>query len=149
MASGFTQFYTLQWGRDSLVAEICTLMNKIQKTKELQWGRDSLVAEIAGAVYEAPGAIGTSMGPRLVSRGNNVNTFVFTNVGTGLQWGRDSLVAEINCYLLNTRKHLSLQWGRDSLVAEILSPAAIRISNWILQWGRDSLVAEIHPTQNF
>ena len=36
----------LQWGRDSLVAEMCGSPVVGQDTPRLQWGRDSLVAEI-------------------------------------------------------------------------------------------------------
>ena len=36
----------LQWGRDSLVAEMGQLAEALLKAVTLQWGRDSLVAEI-------------------------------------------------------------------------------------------------------
>ena len=64
----------LQWGRDSLVAEMPRKrLLKRNLLKSLQWGRDSLVAEMSESRYWPLFRRMTSMGPRLVSRGNAVH----------------------------------------------------------------------------
>ena len=69
--------FSLQWGRDSLVAEMSVERpRRLSVEGLLQWGRDSLVAEIAVAGS-------------------------FLNAQSPLQWGRDSLVAEITAVVGN------------------------------------------------
>ena len=64
---------------------------------QLQWGRDSLVAEMLIQLAANRVRIhDASMGPRLVSRGNtDADMPNDTQESDVLQWGRGSLVAEI------------------------------------------------------
>ena len=70
-AGGLPILTALQWGRDQLIAEICSLEPAASPAGKLQWGRDQLIAEIrASALHSASTA--------------------------SLQWGRDQLIAEIS-----------------------------------------------------
>ena len=64
----------LQWGRGLLAAEMATASRPYKGPASLQWGRGLLAAEIPAEL--PPGFfLGiASMGPRLVSRGNQVRS---------------------------------------------------------------------------
>jgi len=49
MKMTFDEFYTLQWGRRLLAAEIRTARNSWPNPATLQWGRRLLAAEMRGA----------------------------------------------------------------------------------------------------
>src|SRR5260221_2529604 len=61
----------LQWGRGLLAAEISDSNGQLRTSPEiLQWGRGLLAAEIRRLPFALVSVPPTSMGPRLVSRGN-------------------------------------------------------------------------------
>jgi len=89
------QFASLQWGRDSSVAEMRNSKPLLPSSASLQWGRDSSVAEmrvleligLARQTFNGAATLQSrksyninyegrtkdpSMGPRLFSRGNGV-----------------------------------------------------------------------------
>ncbi len=107
----------------------------------LQWGRDLLVAErwIFSRREGCPD--GTSMGPRLVSRGKgdrpvDRRSGRRTSMGPRLVSRGKTTIAPV------AEERLLLQWGRDLLVAERRSLRGRHASRQRLQWGRDLLVAE-------
>ena len=65
------QWHGLQWGRDQLIAEIRDYRDSLGRLGRLQWGRDQLIAEIPRRACPTVRRRLASMGPRSADRGNN------------------------------------------------------------------------------
>ena len=115
-----TSFYTLQWGRNFIVAEMnlsyqlgylgqiasmgpqlyrCGNVEVYETTGDLsallQWGRNFIVAEIDPPHDIEPAHLAASMGPQLYRCGNDILLILDDSAGTVLQWGRNFIVAEM------------------------------------------------------
>ena len=70
-------------------------MTSMGITAKLQWGRNFIVAEICSRDVPLIHVIAASMGPQLYRCGNAIKTGATIAVGIKLQWGRNFIVAEM------------------------------------------------------
>jgi len=95
-----------------------TIISRGSLTK-LQWGHDFSAVEIErNCAIVSPGPL-ASMGPRLFSRGNKIESREYTVSSSGLQWGHDFSAVEMGRYLRQVRSIDMLQWGHDFSAVEI------------------------------
>ena len=133
----------LQWGRDQLIAEICTAASGGAGTGLLQWGRDQLIAEIIWQELATYRLGGTSMGPRSADRGNDRYTEALWHFSLQLQWGRDQLIAEMQGPIGASKPHGDTSMGPRSADRGNQYQTNQGSNAYKLQWGRDQLIAEI------
>src|SRR5579875_963529 len=69
-AAGGLRPTELQWGRDLSIAEISGSFSWQSASLPVQWGRDLSIAEICPHLCGECQALGCSMGPRSLDRGN-------------------------------------------------------------------------------
>ena len=106
--------WTLQWGHDSSAVDTCAEVISCDACHILQWGHDSSAVDTGGSDLGAGRARGSSMGPRLFSRG-------YPHVWTSPE--------EIGASSMGPRLFSRGYFGIDGrLVSE----------KRILQWGHDS-----------
>ena len=90
------QDYELQWGHGFSAVEISVKRALLFRSRELQWGHGFSAVEISVPILHLPRLDLASMGPRLFSRGNEVEAYQRRPRGNPLQWGHGFSAVEIS-----------------------------------------------------